>query len=187
MIAWKNGLLPREGPWLSPEWYHPRRRLSRGLSPRFRGNSDLQALTPSMALITTLPKGRDYLVLYVPRRRRRPSARPGSWMDGKGKTRAAFNQRIWIKAVDPGAAVVLHAIPSNTGYFFAKEEDRAYRGLIEISPDPGKGFQVNQPVQLRNSLAGVLPRRMPSHWPLEALKTQAIVARTYVPFQNRAS
>jgi SpoIID/LytB domain protein len=146
----------------------------------FRGESDLDVTTPAGTPITVLKGGEDYQVLYQPAA---PPRRPKDlWTlrDREGGVLATFSRRIWITPADPSQPVLLHAVPSNTGYFFAKEEDRAYRGLVEISPHPGKGFHVINRVTLEDYTAGVLPAEMPSSWPLEALKAQAIVARTYV-------
>src|SRR5690348_7375364 len=76
--------------------------------------------------------------------------------------------------------VILHAVAYTPGYLFAWEEDRAYRGVVEFSPRPGKGFNVINRVSLEDYTAGVLPSEMSTHWPMEALKAQAIVTRSYV-------
>jgi len=158
MKAWKEWTPPGEKP-MAFSGVTIRVGVFTGLSAlRFRGNSDLQALTPSMALITTLPKGRDYLVLYVPASEAKDHREAWVLKDGKGKTRAAFNQRIWIKAVDPGAAVVLHAIPRIRATF-REGGDRAYRGLIEISPRPGKGSRSSTGSSWRNISPGSCRRR----------------------------
>jgi len=146
----------------------------------FRGLSDLQVTTPAQTPITVLKGGVDYDVLY---QRAGGSRHPkDEWLicDAKGKTLVAFSQRIWIAPQAPLKPVVLHAVPYNTGYFFAREEDRAYRGLIEISPRQGKGFNVINRVSLEDYTAGVLPAEMNTSWPIEALKAQAVVVRGYV-------
>lgn len=152
----------------------------------FRGVSDLQVLTPgaagrdpAQAPLATLKVGQDYRVVYVPAARS-PSGKD-SWtlQDAEGKVRVAFSRRIWIAPVKPEDPVVLHAVQANAGYFFAREEDRAYRGIVEILPRPGKGFNAINRVSLEDYTAGVLPAEMISSWPMEALEAQAIVARTY--------
>lgn len=50
-----------------------------------------------------------------------------------------------------------------------------YRGLLEIRP----GLVAVNEVPLEDYLYGVVPYEMPSGWPLEALKAQAVAARTY--------
>ena len=58
------------------------------------------------------------------------------------------------------------------------ELDRAYRGQIEVSVTGQKLNAVNV-VGLEQYLQGVVPQEMPSAWPDEALKAQAVAARSY--------
>lgn len=58
------------------------------------------------------------------------------------------------------------------------ELDRPYRGQIEISVTGQKLNAINL-VGLEHYLGGVVPREMPSSWPEEALRAQAIAARSY--------
>lgn len=56
-----------------------------------------------------------------------------------------------------------------------------YRGTIEIFPslkNPKTTTVVNT-LPIEEYLYGVVPSEMPTSWPLEALKTQAVAARTY--------
>jgi stage II sporulation protein D len=55
---------------------------------------------------------------------------------------------------------------------------KQYRGRLVVSSD-GKKVQVVDVVALENYLKGVVPAEMPSGWPAEALKAQAVAARTY--------
>jgi stage II sporulation protein D len=61
---------------------------------------------------------------------------------------------------------------------FLVSKKRLYRGLIEIRKTPAGSVVINE-VGLEEYLAGVIPSEMPPSWPLEALKAQAIAARTY--------
>ena len=137
-------------------------------------------MTPALTPVTVLAAGQDYQVVFLQAKHSKTHQDFWALENLKGKTLATFTQRLWIAPKDPTKSLVLHAVPSNSGYFFAKEEDRAYRGTLELSPRGGKGFQVINRVSLEDYLAGVLPAEMPSSWPMEALKAQAIVARTYV-------
>jgi stage II sporulation protein D len=58
------------------------------------------------------------------------------------------------------------------------EVDKAYRGQIEIAVAGQKLNAINV-VGLEQYLAGVVPKEMPSAWPDEALKAQAVAARSY--------
>jgi stage II sporulation protein D len=53
-----------------------------------------------------------------------------------------------------------------------------YRGLMVLSRDRGAVLAVNH-VWLEHYLYGVVPAEMPASWPTEALRAQAVVARSY--------
>jgi stage II sporulation protein D len=53
-----------------------------------------------------------------------------------------------------------------------------YRGSIEVRVDGGGVTSINQ-LDMDSYLRGVVAGEMPSSWPLEALKVQAVAARTY--------
>jgi stage II sporulation protein D len=55
---------------------------------------------------------------------------------------------------------------------------RAYRGSLVVVPDGGR-LDVVDTVSLEAYLKGVVPAEMPSAWPSEALKAQAVAARSY--------
>jgi stage II sporulation protein D len=57
---------------------------------------------------------------------------------------------------------------------------RAYRGAIEVrvAKVPGKLNAINA-VELEDYVRGVISKESPSSWPLEALKAQAVAARSY--------
>jgi stage II sporulation protein D len=58
------------------------------------------------------------------------------------------------------------------------EVDKPYRGQIEVAVT-GKKLNATNVVGLEQYLAGVVPKEMPSAWPDEALKAQAVAARSY--------
>jgi stage II sporulation protein D len=55
---------------------------------------------------------------------------------------------------------------------------RPYRGQIQVIAEAGKLRAINV-VDLEAYLYGVVPSEVPTHWPAEALKAQAVVARSY--------
>jgi stage II sporulation protein D len=57
-------------------------------------------------------------------------------------------------------------------------DGRAYRGRIVLAPD-AKVLDVVDAVALEQYLKAVVPSEMPSAWPPEALKAQAVAARSY--------
>jgi stage II sporulation protein D len=54
-----------------------------------------------------------------------------------------------------------------------------YRGEIEILQQPNNTFSVIKEVDLESYIAGVVGSEMPSSWEEDALRAQAIIARTY--------
>jgi len=59
-----------------------------------------------------------------------------------------------------------------------------HRGALILRLDPGQTVTVVEEVALEDYLEGVLPFEMDPDWPLEALKAQAVVARTFA-YANR--
>jgi stage II sporulation protein D len=55
-----------------------------------------------------------------------------------------------------------------------------YRGALEVRPSsvPGKLNAINA-VEIEDYLKGVVPKESPATWPIEALKAQAVAARSY--------
>lgn len=54
-----------------------------------------------------------------------------------------------------------------------------YRGEVEVRPAGSGTLTVVNVLPLEQYLYGVVPREMPAEWPVEALKAQAVAARTY--------
>ena len=67
-------------------------------------------------------------------------------------------------------------ISTETG--FLKVNGKPYRGQIELLPN-GANITVVNFLGLEEYLYGVVPLEMSTGWPIEALKTQAVCARTY--------
>ncbi len=61
-----------------------------------------------------------------------------------------------------------------------------YRGVLEVVVSGGGLLVINE-VEMEDYLAGVVPREMYTSWPVEALKAQAVAARTYAYSQVQAS
>ena len=61
---------------------------------------------------------------------------------------------------------------------FVSTKGRWYRGKLQVKNIGGKLTVIND-VSLEDYIKGVVPSEMPSSWELEALKAQAIAARSY--------
>ena len=78
--------------------------------------------------------------------------------------------------------VKLKDVDVGTGYHWAHNEDRTYRGEMEFRIDnEGKLTAINV-LPLEDYLRGVVPGEMSTNFPLEALKAQAVAARTFFLF-----
>jgi len=63
--------------------------------------------------------------------------------------------------------------------------DRPYRGRLTVSSGTG-GLRLINSLPLEEYLYGVVPKEMPASWPMEALKAQAVAARTYVYIRSKS-
>jgi SpoIID/LytB domain protein len=57
--------------------------------------------------------------------------------------------------------------------------DRTYLGTIEFTNENNKVKPINKSIPFEDYLKGVVPREMPASWNEEALKAQAVAARTF--------
>lgn len=64
--------------------------------------------------------------------------------------------------------------------------DVKYRGSFEIKPGQTSPLLFNR-LDIENYLRGVVPSEMPSIWPMEALKAQAVAARSYAYTQIQSN
>ena len=74
--------------------------------------------------------------------------------------------------------------PSSDGYVWI--EERWYRGRVQLLLD-GNGITVINHIDLEEYLYSVVGAETPSSWPLEALKAQAVAARSYALYQQSRS
>lgn len=61
---------------------------------------------------------------------------------------------------------------------------KSYRGLVELSVLSGKLLVVNE-LPIEQYLAGVINSEISSTWPMEAIKAQAVIARTYAVVKKK--
>lgn len=58
-----------------------------------------------------------------------------------------------------------------------------YRGSLQVLRTAAGALSVVNVLAMEDYLLGVVPREMPSYWPAEALKAQAVAARTYALYE----
>ena len=68
----------------------------------------------------------------------------------------------------------------DVGYWDDRQADQSYTGRLHVSVDTEGGLTLTEHLPVEAYLAGVLPAEMPSEWPVEALKAQAVAARSEV-------
>jgi stage II sporulation protein D len=78
-----------------------------------------------------------------------------------------------------GTAAALTATPDAKGSVLSIN-DRPYPGSFNFVVESGSVVRPTNIVNIEDYLKGVVPSEMPNYWPLEALKAQAVAARTYV-------
>ena len=98
-------------------------------------------------------------------------------VDGRGNL-WEFGPRIYVET-DPGGLIQIDSFQRGVGTpFFPR-----YRGRFELTVAEGDTFLAINEVSLEDYLRQVVPSEMPVTWPLEALKAQAVAARTYAVAQ----
>jgi stage II sporulation protein D len=112
----------------------------------------------------SLDPGRTYRV-------RRHGAAQVDLLSSAGKRIATFSAPLQVSG--PAGVVALGGVGS-------------YRGMLEFRPDLFAGVNVINAVSLEDYIAGVVSRESPSSWPAEALKAQAVAARTYAITTSKA-
>ena len=65
-----------------------------------------------------------------------------------------------------------------------KVNGKRYRGTIEIVRDKSSLLLINE-LNLEDYLVGLINQEISSRWPMEAVKAQAVVARTYALYQKK--
>ena len=68
----------------------------------------------------------------------------------------------------------------DTGFWDEKRNHQKYAGELHLRIDADAKLELLEVLPLEQYLRGVLPAEMPSSWELEALKAQAVAARTEV-------
>jgi len=101
---------------------------------------------------------------------------PGAWV-AELPGPATGRMRLLEDAAQVGAVWVLPVLPSELLFV----DGRAYRGVLQVRADPRGGVTVVNLLHLEDYLRGVVPNELsPNAFPeLEALKAQAVAARTY--------
>lgn len=93
---------------------------------------------------------------------------------GKAYTAQPSGESIWLNSWQLPQLVWVE--PPSDGVFYLG--DRPYRGRLLLVSDSGRLWAVNF-VNMRSYLYGVVPSEVSPSWRMEALKAQAVAARSY--------
>lgn len=101
----------------------------------------------------------------------------------KGVTRVAYRTDRWRRWRDL-AGVGEIAAGGRPLTLVTPSGDRPYRGRLRHAPAPGGGHDTVNRLPLDAYLRGVVPLEMPASWSAEAVRTQAVAARTYAAYER---
>ncbi len=107
-------------------------------------------------------------------------------VDPRGILRSSFSASILLQQENGQATTILNSLRFAPGTIWGGMADRELRGEIEIVFEARrKRLVVINHVNLEEYVYGVLAAEMPSHWPMEALKCQAVIARNIAVYRQR--
>lgn len=112
-----------------------------------------------------------------------------SLKDAKGKVVLALQEGVRIRPKRAGkSTLILGGLSYAPGYSWGGISERELRGEVEFLPDAKrKTLRIVNLLNLEEYLYGVLNSEMPGHWPKEALKAQAVVARSQALYRRQVS
>ncbi|HAH07698.1 MAG TPA: hypothetical protein DCM05_14440 [Elusimicrobia bacterium] len=110
-------------------------------------------------------------------------------LDEDGKRRVLAAKPVHIRPdAERGGTVVLRDIPADYGAAMKGGGDRPLRGMLELSLfGPKRGLKLVNVVDAESYTHGVLASEMPIGSPMEALKAQAVVARSHALYIKTVS
>ena len=106
--------------------------------------------------------------------------------DEEGKS-LALNFPLTVKRGRTGLSINGRNVRSlvATAPDFMLVNGKRYRGIIEVLP-ADKGILVVDELDLEDYLVGLINCEISSQWPMESIKAQAVIARSYAIFQREA-
>ena len=109
----------------------------------------------------------------------------GRVLDASGTVRAEFRGAAAVRMDTEKPTTILNTLRFAPGMAWGGVADREIRGELRIAVDArSRRLVLVNEVGLEEYVYGVLAAEMPSHWPLEALKAQAVIARTLAVYRS---
>jgi stage II sporulation protein D len=108
--------------------------------------------------------------------------RPTGWLDvfDAGGRRIATGDALVTLEVSNGAGVSVARVEHDVGYAAHGFDDRDYRGRLHVTLDASGRLAAVLAIPLEELLRGLVPSELPASAPREALKAQAVTARSNV-------
>jgi len=91
----------------------------------------------------------------------------------------AVEEVVRIEYLAPEDTTAVFQFAFGAGQYSAGHEDRRYRGAMELMPSADGGVTLVNEANIEEYLYSVVPSEMPASWPSDALKAQAVAARSY--------
>lgn len=98
-----------------------------------------------------------------------------SYKAGERLTLTVRGRAIYLDGKAVGETVIIQP----EGLTLLSYDDSPYRGSLRLQTATGNGMVVVNDVPVESYLYGVVPREMPASWEMNALRAQAVAARTY--------
>jgi len=98
--------------------------------------------------------------------------------DGSRGAIVPISQTLTLRSNNP-AGIRTNIIQTMGGDFRSGAEEWRYAGALQIIPKAGASILPVNVLPMEDYLKGVVPAEMPPYWGSEALKAQAVAARTY--------
>ena len=83
-----------------------------------------------------------------------------------------------LEAAAPHGVIEIKKVPYGVGWWWENAEDRTYEGRLEIRISHKGGMEVVDEMKMEDYLTGVVPSEIGSTSPQEALRAQAVAARS---------
>ncbi|MBI4669309.1 MAG: SpoIID/LytB domain-containing protein [Elusimicrobia bacterium] len=102
-----------------------------------------------------------------------------------GNSEKIFNEPLVIETDRSTNTIVIQQMPFGHGFAWSGAADREYRGRIELIPDSDKGMIIVNDIILEEYLYSVLAGETPVNFPPQALKAQAVIARSAALYRTQ--
>lgn len=89
-----------------------------------------------------------------------------------------LNEAFILKSLEESGTLIIKNVPFGVGWWWENKEDRIYEGELRFYAAPNKKIEVVVHLPLEQYLKGVVPYEIGNNSPIEALKAQAVAARS---------